>query len=234
MGTGGVFKRLGRVTALAICGVLALGGSAAGIDLFPPSPELTFTASFAPKQLPPDRPAPIAPRFTAKVRMSDGSFPTPVEELDLRLDRHLKVEADDLPPNAIVASGKMKWLVELPEQEPLPITGGVTIRYKASKGSRTSLTGVVRVNRPKPAKLQFPVEVTPNRNGRYGWKAVLPVPRAGGGAGSLTYLGLGFRKGLFSAACADGRLQVQARTRFTDGTLISAAVFRTCEAQGRR
>lgn len=45
---------------------------------------------------------------------------------------------------------------------------------------------------------------------------------------SLTYLGLRFRKGLFSAACPKRRLQSRVTNTFADGTRLGGGLITTC------
>lgn len=62
----------------------------------------------------------------------------------------------------------------------------------------------------------------------YGFRASVPIPKIAGGYGSLVQLGLRFRKGLFSVACPQGRLQSRVTDSFADGSVVGGTVITTC------
>jgi hypothetical protein len=74
----------------------------------------------------------------------------------------------------------------------------------------------------------IPVALSPRNEGIYGLSAAASIPKLAGGSGSLTYLGLRFRKGLFSAACPKRHLQFGVADSFADGTSAAGGLIVTC------
>jgi hypothetical protein len=81
---------------------------------------------------------------------------------------------------------------------------------------------------PVTGMLRFPMTVDRGAPGIYGLSATASIPKVAGGSGSLTYLGLRFRKGLFSVACPKRRLQSQVTDTFADGTQAAGGLIITC------
>ena len=125
---------------------------------------------------------------------------------------------------AIVAGGRIKWEIALPEQEAFR-TGAEATVYR---GSRNKLLIRTYVPAPIDGEVVIPVALSPVSEGRYGLGATATIPKLAGGSGSLTYLGLRFRKGLFSAACPKRRLQSHVIDIFADGTEADGGLIVTC------
>ncbi|HEX6781016.1 MAG TPA: hypothetical protein VF125_03190 [Solirubrobacterales bacterium] len=123
------------------------------------------------------------------------------------------------------ATGKMRFVVAFPDSEPLTVTGRV-IAFKTNERTMR-----IRAYFPAPitGEVLIPVRLARAPGGSiYGLTATASIPRVAGGYGSLVYLGLRFRKGLFSAACPEGRLQSRGTTTFTDGSKVSIGALTTC------
>src|SRR5215213_4137154 len=88
----------------------------------------------------------------------------------------------------------------------------------AYRGKRNKLLIHTYVLAPVSGEVVIPIELSQTSDCRYGLIATASIPKLADGSGSLTYLGLRFRKGLFSAACPKRRLQSRVTDTFTDGT----------------
>ena len=125
---------------------------------------------------------------------------------------------------AVVATGRIKWEVAFPEEEAVQI-GGQAIVYR---GRANRLLIRTQIPTPVGADLVIPVKLSRPAGGAYELKATASIPKIAGGSGSLVYLGLRFRKGLFSMACPKGRFQSRVTNSFSDGSAAAAGVITTC------
>lgn len=209
-----------------------------------PLPHLftTFRATPSPMPTPSEGRIPVSLRLAGSIWTDDGSHPPAADELRFSFDRQLRLDLSGVPrcpwapaqsypafdwnscEPATVAGGRIKWEVAFPEQEAFR-TGGEATAYR---GRQNKLLIRTYVPAPVSGEVVIPVKLSPIGEGRYGFKATASVPELAGGAGSLVYLGLRFRKGLFSAACPDGRLQSGVTVFFVDGSVAGGSVITTC------
>lgn len=185
---------------------------------------------------------PVSLRLTDSIWTDDGSHPSAATQLRFELDKGFRFDLSDVArcsggihsdirtevsPCAKVkfASGKIKVRVAFPEQGTPIVVGGDAIAYKAN-----SEKVFIRAYLPAPitGEIFIPVAVGRSAAGAYGVQLTGMVPKLAGGFGSLVYLGLRFRKGLFSLACGDGRLQSRVTDSLADGTKLSAALLTNC------
>ncbi|HEY8501773.1 MAG TPA: hypothetical protein VIL21_03735 [Solirubrobacterales bacterium] len=229
---------------LVALGMLGSAPVARGITLLPPL-EGTFIAGVIPTRISKTEPAPVSLGVSERIRMSDESHPPALKELRLQLDRHLRPALKGLPvcrrgsldvrppdlsacKDAIVGRGKMATEIAFPERPVIRQTDELIAYNTGTKDGVSSLLLYVRMNVPTPAEIAVPMKIMPVQKGRYGTEAVATVPKIAGGSGSVTYLGIRFRKGIFSAVCRDGRLHVRSEATFADGTLLGGTVVRAC------
>jgi hypothetical protein len=176
---------------------------------------------------------------------SDGSHPPALEKFEIEEDRHLRLNLKDVPVcgpgtvdspppqqrcrKALIGTGKVVVNIQFPEQPEPIVTHAKVFAFNAGvrDGARVLLL-TTYITVPTPAVIVFTVKVQKIDTGPYGLDLVGSVPKIAGGSGSVTYLGVRFRKGIFSAACADGRLQTGFGAAFVDGTQLGEAVSRYC------
>ena len=226
--------------------VLAACGSALaeGNDLLPPEVEATFEADFTPKALPKMEQAPVSLRAAMGFKNSDGSHPPALKEFEIEEDRHLRLNLKDVPVcgrgtvespppqqrcrQALIGAGKAVVNIKFPEQEPV-ITRAKVFAFNAGMrdGARDIMLSAY-ITVPTPATIVFWVKVKKIGSGPYGLNLVGSVPKIAGGSGSVTYLGVRFRKGVFSAACPDRGLGTQFTATFVEGTRLGGGVARPC------
>ncbi|HXQ88234.1 MAG TPA: hypothetical protein VN733_01225 [Solirubrobacterales bacterium] len=211
------------------------------IDLLPPDLQLAYTAKPAPTPAPSEGRIPIGLRLAASISFEDGSHPPAATRLRFEFTRQFGLDLTDLPtcPRSSLgprsarspceevrfAAGRSTWEVAFPGQERFQVEGR-TIAYKI--GPRRM---AFRVFLPAPvvAEVLMPVQLTPVSAGSvYKLRAEASIPKVAGGAASLLHLGLRFRKGVFSLACSQRRLQSRLTADFADGTRLSVALLRPC------
>lgn len=211
-------------------------------EIEPPNLHTTLTAVPSPPPTTSEGRIPVSLRLANSVWTDDGSHPPAATEVQFKLDRHLRFDLSGVPrcpwapiqmhpafdwdscKPAMIGSGRIKWEVAFPEEEAFR-TGGEAAVYR---GIRNKL--LIRTYLPAPVSgaVVIPVALGPVSGSIYGLSATAAIPRLASGSGSLTYLGLRFRKGLFSAACPKGRLQSQVVDTFTDGTRAAGGLIINC------
>lgn len=132
---------------------------------------------------------------------------------------------------ALIGSGKMVVHIQFPEVEEPVVTHAKVTAYNAGMrdGARALILHAY-ITFPTPAAFIISIEVRKSNLSRYGLKLVGSVPKIAGGSGSVTHLGVRFRKGIFSATCpADRQLDTRFNTTFADGTRVSGEVVRACK-----
>jgi hypothetical protein len=235
--------------ACAVAAVFALASISAGsalaegrIDSPLPVVHTTLTATPAPIPAPSEGRVPVSLRLADTVSTDDGSHPPAAAEIRFELDRQLRLDLSGVPrcpwasihsypafdwsicKPAIVAGGRIGWEVAFPEREAFQ-AGGETTVYR---GNRNKLLIRTYVSAPISSEIVIPIALSLASEGRYGLSATASIAGLAGGSGSLTYLGLRFRKGLFSAACPKRRLQFGVTDTFADGTEAGGGLIITC------
>lgn len=222
--------------------ILATAGAAlaeSGVEIPLPKVRTTFSATPSPIPVPSEGRVPVSLRLTDTISTDDGPHPPAATEVRFDLDRQLQFDMADVPtcrPTSRVprdqtpcdqgrlASGRIQVEVEFPEQQPVRILGDATV-YKTGPRAMTVFTFL---SAPVTGRLLIPMTVSRKSAGIYGFSITASIPKIAGGSGSLTYLGLRFRKGLFSAACPKGRLQFGLRNTFIDGEVSAGALLTNC------
>lgn len=242
-------ERVCAKVVLAVAAVIATGLVAAAAtfgqgadDLFPPDLQIAYTAQPAPIPAPSEGRVPVSLRLATSVSFEDGSHPPPATRLRFAFDRQLRLALDDIPacrsgvrsqsrtgespcPESRIASGRSKWDVAFPGQEPVLVEG----RTSAYKIDSRKMAFHVFLSAPVTADIVTTVELSQApRGSRYGLLATASIPKVAGGSGSLVYLALRFRKGIFSAACPQRDLKSSLAARFAEGTLASVTSTTVC------
>jgi hypothetical protein len=123
-----------------------------------------------------------------------------------------------------VAAGRIQFEVAFPGEEPVK-AGGPAVVHKIGPNTVILQSWI---SAPITAEVQIPIKLDRMGAGNYGVRATASIPKVAGGYASLVYLGLRFRKGLFSLACAKGRIQSKATNTLADGTVSSVTLLTDC------
>jgi hypothetical protein len=236
---------LGAVTAMLVASASA---AASPVDLPPPTVETILGGGLTPTKLPVRERIPVSLRLAETVRTPDGSHPPALQGLRVDLDRQLGLSVKGLPScprylggrqsrekpferceDAKVGSGTVELEVAFPEQTPVDISGELSVYNGGFRDGRTMFWLFVYFPAPVTGGILMPLDIRRDGHGRYGWLGQLEIPKIANGAGSITYLGVRFRRRIFSASCAGGRLLTGARSRFADGSVVSSTLTRTCK-----
>jgi len=212
-----------------------------------PATELKVNAGFAPKVLARTKPTPIAFEVSGDITRLDGAHIQALREFILESDRNVAIDVKGLPtcrpkklrsadPDQAEAScrpamiGSGHLAIELDIVETLVPTQGKVIVFNGGvKGGTTTLYIHSYLTVPVPAVILSTVEIKKIHRGRYGLQAVTTIPKIAGGSGSVTHFDLTiFKRGVLSAKCPDGKLQMKARAGFADGSLLAAIIRRSC------
>ncbi|HEX5989689.1 MAG TPA: hypothetical protein VFY75_05715 [Solirubrobacterales bacterium] len=242
----GRFRAKAVLTLAVVFGAgLAVASATFGqrlIILLPPDLQLAYTARPVPVPAPSEGRVPVGLRLAASISTEDGSHPPAATELKFKLDRQMRIVLADAPrcpsgshfdvrtgkspcETVRLASGRSRWEVAFPGQQPLQVTGR-TIAYKIGPRKMAFWT---YLSAPVTAEILIPVELkrAPGES-VYGTWATASIPKVAGGSGSLLHLGLRFREGLFSLACSKRRLQSGLDIRFVDGRRLYIASIVNC------
>lgn len=201
--------------------------------------------------------APITLAIEGKISNSDGNPPPALREVTLNFDKNGAVDATGLPVctrsqlemlgvksarrtcrKSIVGSGIAHVAIASSERGslPLPLTffnGGV-------RGDTTILLIHSSVPAPSPQPIVAAMKLRRVNEGRYGLRAVVPIPPIAGGSGSVLDFSVkikrlftyeGARQSYAMARCPDGHLNARLATAFKDGTVMNGTLVRSCASK---
>jgi len=230
------------VSGLALALVAAPAGAEGPIRTPLPHAFVGFTVESTPMPSRKEDRIPTSLRLTDTIWADDGSRPPALEELRVQLDSRLRLDLDGIPrclPPAVqvsppfdwdsckkaeVATGPIQFEVGLPEQEPVELSGAAT----AYNGRRGAMTIRALLPNPIDGEILIPVKLSRADGGVYGVALTASFPKLANGAGSLVYLGLRFRRGIFSVACTKRRFQSRVSHTFADGTEAAETSLSDC------
>ena|ERR1044072_4267152 len=231
--------RKGLILALALAAVIFLGTVPAvsavpiclRLSMYCGTPHLvpTLGGSVSPRKLSASEYAPATWGLFGKFATSDGAHPPALRELELDIDKDVKLHAKNYPvcrgggrdlrdPKAaleacrpaLLGKGEAHVEIAFPEQEPILVRSPLTVFNGGESGGKVKLLIHIFITVPVPAAVV--TEVTIVRKGS-GIHTVSKVPVIAGGSGSLvdftfklgkTYSYKGKKVGYFEAKCPDG------------------------------
>lgn len=245
-------KYLMLTMAVAALIAVSVAGIATGADK-PVTVEagnlrVTFNGGFSPKKLPKKKFAPITLKASGKIETKDGTHPPALKSVVLESDKNGAINVKGIPvckagklqsrdtkaaekacPKSIIGSGTTNIEIQFPEQKPIPVESKLLVFNGGFSGGTTTLYIHAFITVPTPAAVVTTVKIKKIHNGRYGLKSVATIPKIAGGSGSVTAFSLKItKKGVLTAKCPDGKLQVHGDALFADGTKASATILRTC------
>jgi hypothetical protein len=249
-------KTLSRAVVVAgLAGLLACA-SAYALTIEIDKTVVSATAAISPRVLPARGNAPVEVESVTRIKTTDGSQPPTLSEITFAFDKHGRVETKGLPvctmaklagttprlarkrcAGAIVGKGVGKADVRLPGQAPIDISTPLTFFNAPREGGRPSLIAHARETVPAPKTLLVPFSIERVRQGRYGFRVEIEMPEIAEGYGAATLAQATIDKtwkrggrtvGYTNAYCAGGRLQVEGKLSFTDGSFFPGTLTSPC------
>jgi len=221
---------------------------------------LEVDGNIAPDVLPRHRFAPMGFWGSARLSTIDGSHPPALEESVFDGDKDVVVSVRGLPVcrlaelravetkkaeaacgDAILGRGSAKVEVAFPEQKPFDSNGPLIFFNGGERNGVVKVLAYSYVSVPAPTAVIATAEIRRERKGPFGLRVETQVPRIAGGAGSFVaakfsmrriYTYEGRRRSVISARCPDGLIRAKGVFTFSDDTVLSGSVFRTCRAAG--
>ncbi|HVD41146.1 MAG TPA: hypothetical protein VNC16_09120 [Solirubrobacterales bacterium] len=221
---------------------------------------LTLNGDVEPKTLPKHEFAPLGFWGSAKLATVDGSHPPALDESLFDVDKDVVIDVTGLPAcrigqlearetkkaeavcgDAILGRGTATVEVAFPEQEPFDSTGPLIFFNGGERHGVVKVLAYAYVSVPAPTAVIATAEIKRVSKGAYGLRVETEFPRIAGGAGSVVaarfsmrrvYTYKGRRRSVISGRCRDGRLQARGVFDFSDDSVLSGSIFRTCTAVG--
>lgn len=213
--------------------VASLSAAAAYPVTLPTVPHIVVSmgGGVSPAELPAGKYAPVTWKLFGKFATSDGAHLPALRELELDIDKDVKLNAKGYPvcrggdrdlrdPNpkaaleacrpALLGKGEAHVEIAFPEQKPILVRSPLTVFNGGEEGGEVKLFFHIFITVPVPAAVV--TEVTIVRKGS-GIHTVSEVPVIAGGSGSLvdfkfklgkTYAYKNKKVGYFEARCPDG------------------------------
>jgi hypothetical protein len=250
---------LKAIFAVGLAGLLACA-SAYALQIEIGKTVVSATASISPRALPAQGPKPVQIASVTRIKSTDGSQPPTLEQIVFIFDKHGSIDTKGLPvctiaklegttpgvarkrcAGAIVGVGVGKAQVQLPGQASVQISSPLTLFNAPPEGGRPSLIAHAYETIPVPQAILVPFSVEPVNKGRYGFRVTIDVPEIAGGYGAATLaeatVGKTWKRGgktvgYANAYCAGGRLQVQGKLSFTDGSFFPGTLTSPCHLDG--
>lgn len=225
-----------------------------------------FGAEFTPSTLPRDRPAPITVEVAGAIATTDGSHPPPLRKLEIAINRHGRIETTGLPTctapllqstttkealarcgEARVGSGNFKAQLALGTGKDVPATGRIVVFNSRSAGKPALLIHLF-IGVPVRVTMVVPITIGHKEEGEYGTVLRAPIPKLGGGLGSVTEIELklgrrytfdGRRRSYLASACSApagvGSVPfpfLRGKFRFEGHGKIVASLLKSCTVRG--
>lgn len=217
---------------------------------------LTLNGDIVPKTLPKHELAPMGFWGSGKLKTIDGSHPPALEEASFDADKDVFVRVEGLPAcrlaelearetrkaeavcgDAILGRGSASVEVAFPEQKPIESTGPLVLFNGGERNGVVTVFAHAYVNVPAPTAVVATVEVRRVNKGAFGLHVEVRVPEIAGGAGSTvaarfsvrrTYTYKGEHRSVISGRCPDGKIQGRGTFGYSDETILSGGLVRTC------
>lgn len=215
---------------------------------------------FTPTALPKNVDAPITLWGRGSISTISGEYPPVLKTIEFEFDKHGSVDTLGLPkcalnrlvattvpqarrlcPGSIIGRGHGKGVVKFPEQGPIPASSPITLFNGPQIGGDPTVYAHAYLEVGGPATFIVPIRIEDIRNGRYGYRVNVEIPRIAGGygiplSGSIRvgreWTFKGKKHSFVNARCADGRLQAVGEFGFKDGSLLKGSFVSPCQVRG--
>ena len=225
-----------------------------------------FGAEFTPSTLPRERPAPITVEVAGAIATTDGTHPPPLRKLEMEINRHGRIETTGLPTctaallqstttrealarcgSARVGSGSFGAQLALGVGKDVPATGKAIV-FNSRRDGKPEMLVHLFIGVPVRVTMVVPITIGHREEGEYGTVLRAPIPKLGGGLGSVTEIELkighrytfgGKRRSYLAAACSapEGVGSVpfpflRGKFRFEAHRKIVASLLKSCTVRG--
>jgi len=216
---------------------------------------VSATADVRPRVLPP-KGGPVRLTSVTRVWTKDGSTPPSLGKLRFLFDRNGSIRARGVPVctvarlegttpavarrrcrGALVGTGRVAALVELPGAAPVRVSSPLSFFNGPRQGGRPTLIAHAFERLPDRETHLVPIEVERVKRGRYGYRVEVELPEIADGYGVATLAKASLGRsgsvrspsfGYIRARCAGGRLQVYGTASFRNGDFFPATLASTC------
>ncbi len=251
------------VVVLAVLGLLVGAGAAlAGtfkVNVRLGDIVLKAEGGFSPNALPKFKDAPVSVHGGGKLSTVSGDLPPILDTFVIEFDRHGHVDTTGLPVctrgklvatdvpaarracgDAIVGEGFGRAVVAFPEQGLIKVGSPITLFNGPKKGGNDTIIAHAHLDYPGPTTFIVPVVIEKIKNGVFGYRTKVKIPRIAGGYGipisgsakvDRKWTFKGEEHSYINARCETGRFQAQGKFAFKDGTLMKAGFLLPCKVR---
>lgn len=238
------------IGVVAAAATAALAGPTKPITVRAGNVIMTLNGNASPTRLPKRKLAPVSFWASGKISTADGTHPPALREVILDVGKAGTIEAAAFPScrlgqlvattttqaerkcsDAIVGRGKTGVEVAFPEQAPFSAKGPLVLFNGGERGGKALLLIHAYVSVPAPTAIVTSVITTREDKGPYRLHSITRIPAIAGGAGSVREFALEInRMGYLTANCSNGHFSAHIDAAFADGTTVSGAFQRPCQA----
>lgn len=218
--------------------------------------KVSATAEFQPRAFPAHGTVPATMGSIVRIKAVNGEQPPALKTLAFEIDKHGKINTAGVPTctvaqlegttpeearkrcaGALVGTGLGKARVEMPGKPPFTISSPISIFNAPPQGGRPAMIVHAYETVPSPQALLVPFTIERVHHGRYGYRAEIELPQIAGGAGAAifaeatfgrTYTRHGHKVGYVEAECSGGRLQLQGKMTFAEGSFLPSLLSSPC------
>jgi hypothetical protein len=249
--------------ALGLLLVVGVVGTASAIKVRVRAGDMILDAhgDFFPKALPKFKNAPIITEGGGKISTVSGDLPPILDTFLLEFDKHGALDTTGLPVcteakliatdvaaarracgPATVGTGFGKAIVKFPEQGPIPASSPLTIFNGPKKGRNHTIIAHAHLDVPAPTTYIVPIVIEKIRNGVYGYRVFVDIPKIAGGYGhpisghakvGKKWVYKGKKHSYINARCETGHFQVRGEFSFKEvDELLKASFVFPCKVRG--
>jgi len=215
---------------------------------------------FTPTALPKNVDAPIVLFGRGGISTVSGAYPPVLKTIEFEFDKHGSVDTFGLPkcsmsrlvattvpqarklcPGSIIGTGSGRAVVVFPEQGPIDASSPITLFNGPEIKGDPTIYAHAYLTVGGPTTFIVPIRIESIRNGRYGYRVNVEIPRIAGGYGiplsgsvrvGRKWTIKGEKHSFVNASCFDGRLQAIGKFAFKDGTKMQGTFVSPCQTRG--
>ncbi|HTR75706.1 MAG TPA: hypothetical protein VMH33_10695 [Solirubrobacterales bacterium] len=252
-------RRLASALAIAAITTLACTAVALAVTTQIGNLKASATAEFEPRAFPAHGTVPATFASIVRIHSVDGDQPPALKTLAFEFDKHGKLNTKGVPTctvarlegttpaearkrcaGALVGTGLGKARVAMAGSAPFTISSPISIFNAPAEGGKPTLIAHAYEQVPSPQTLLVQFTIERIQHGRYGYRAEVELPPIAGGAGAAvlaevhfgrTYKIKGHKVGYVEGECSGGRLQVQGKMTFAEGSFLPALLTSPCHVE---